>query len=81
MKYNAIVAAAIATVLGVHGAAPTPPCIGEKYACPEPELPPADMREFEHQNPQTLYGVQTAVLGTATGPVTLSLPTAVTVSP
>ena len=73
-KQNLILAAAIAAILGVHGAAPAPACIsvGQKYACPEPEQTPADMPESQHQIPPTFYGVQSAVLSTATGPVTIT---------
>jgi hypothetical protein len=65
-KPNLILTAAISAILAGHGAAPAKPCITENLMCPEPEVPPSDMKELEQQNFPTFYGVQTVVLGTAT---------------
>jgi hypothetical protein len=65
-KRNLILATAISAILAGHGAAPAKPCITEKLVCPEPEVPPSDMKEFEQQNFPTFYGQQSVVLSTAT---------------
>jgi hypothetical protein len=74
-KCNLILAGAIAAILGVHGAVKPDPCITitSKWTCPEPEPSLPDMNEREQQNPQTFYGAQSVVLGTATGPINLGI--------
>jgi hypothetical protein len=66
-KHNFVLTAAISAILAGHGAAPPRVCIGEKFACPEPEKPLSDMPEYGHRNAPSFYGNQTVVLGTATG--------------
>jgi hypothetical protein len=53
--------------LAVHGAVYPPPCIGQKYECPEPEQRTADMPEPGRPTGPTSSGSQSATTG-PTGP-------------